>query len=159
MRLRDLDAQFIGSYGTKTDERTDREYIGYRRQGDKIDGAQGLLFQCPTCAVGKEPGTTSVCVACEQEIDDCACEPATRVTRSRNHYKGAHYIICWFRNPRGADRVPDDAQPLPGRWWIEGTSLDDLTLAHGAPHMARSVLLQGGCNAHFCVTAGEIAGC
>jgi hypothetical protein len=136
MRLRDLDAEFIGSYGLKTDEHG-RDYIGYRRQGDTIEGAQGILFQCPVCAVGKEQG----------EAD------------GRRHYKGAHYIICWLRNPRGAERVPDSAEPKPGRWWLEGTSLDDLTLAHGEPHMARSVLLQGGCNAHFCVTAGEIAGC
>lgn len=36
---------------------------------------------------------------------------------------GTHIIRCWFTN-RG---VPDDRTPIPGRWNVEGTGIDDLT--------------------------------
>lgn len=128
MRLRDLDAEFIGEW---KDEHGTKSY----RRLPSIDGAQGISFQCPACAVGKERG----------EED------------GRGHYKGAHYVICWFRNPRGAPPVPADATPGPGRWWAEGTSIDDLTFTHGEPPMAKSVQLNGGCNWHGFVERGEAA--
>ena len=127
MRLRDLDAEFVGNARVEDGSRC------YRRQ-DSIEGAQGLSFQCPKCAVGKERG----------EED------------GRGHYKGAHYILCWFRNPRGAEKVPDDWTPGPGRWWVEsGTTIDDITFGHGEPPMAKSVLLTAGCGWHGFVEHGE----
>jgi hypothetical protein len=42
MRLRDLNAEFIGQWHAK----------GYRRL-TSLDRAQGVLFQCPKCAAGK----------------------------------------------------------------------------------------------------------
>lgn len=39
-----------------------------------------------------------------------------------------HRVLCWFKNPIKAPRVPDNMQPGPGRWEASGTSLDDLTL-------------------------------
>jgi hypothetical protein len=37
---------------------------------------------------------------------------------------GTHVVICWF-----VGKVPDDADPGPGRWTPEGTGIDDLTLS------------------------------
>lgn len=129
MRLRDLDAEFIGRW-----KKSRRGQVSYRRL-TSINGAQGISFQCPLCAVGKERG----------EED------------GRGHFKGAHYVICWFRNPRGAEPVPADATPGPGRWWAEGSSIDDLTFTHGEPAMAKSVQLNGGCNWHGLVEHGAAA--
>lgn len=147
MRLRDLDARFI----VKTENGS--------RFVASIDDAQGLAYQCPTCAAGKERGESSHCSRCQSDAEACEC-PAPPTLETVGHYKGAHYIQSWFRNPRRLPSVPSDVTPGPGRWWIEGTSIDDLTFAHGEPSMPRSVLLQGpGCGAHFCVTSGAITGC
>lgn len=62
---------------------------------------------------------------------------------------GTHSIICWEPS------VPQDTTPTGGRWTIEGTGFDDLTLVAGSS----SVLLKGGCNAHFFVRNGQIEMC
>lgn len=63
---------------------------------------------------------------------------------------GTHRVICWSRS-RG---VPDDANPAPGRWKLDGTGLHDLTL-NGDPG-SRSVKLTGdGCQWHGYITNGE----
>jgi len=92
VRLIDLDATFIA--GPAAGE-------GHRRVATMAE-AQGLLFQCPACAQGKE----------RAELD------------GRRVAVGAHYVRVWFSS-RGA---PYDATPLP-RWLASGTNLDDLTLA------------------------------
>jgi hypothetical protein len=66
---------------------------------------------------------------------------------------GTHGVICWSRS-RG---VPDDARPNPGRWTLDGTGYDDLTLNGDPPGAARSVLLTSGCAWHGFVTNGEAA--
>lgn len=65
-----------------------------------------------------------------------------------------HRVLCWSRS-RG---VPDDVTPGPGRWTLEGTGLDDLTLNGDASGGggARSVLLTGGCGWHGFITGGEV---
>lgn len=73
---------------------------------------------------------------------------------------GVHSMICWSAE-RGAD---PEQSPLPGRWRLEGTSFDDLTLnSEPGPHNPenrRSVLLTGpGCGAHFHITNGEVTFC
>jgi hypothetical protein len=65
---------------------------------------------------------------------------------------GTHFVLCWSRS-RG---TPEHFKPGPGRWKLDGTGLADLTLNADPPATARSVRLSGGCNAHFCVTNGEI---
>lgn len=62
-----------------------------------------------------------------------------------------HKILCWFRD-RG---IPDSTAPKPGRWKAIGTDLNDLTLGPGLNGKS-SVLLEGGCNAHFNVVNGEV---
>lgn len=58
---------------------------------------------------------------------------------------GTHSIVAWFKN-RG---VPDDVEPLPGRWTISGRGLSDLTLSP-------SILISVGCCWHGFVTAGSV---
>ncbi len=115
MRLRQLGAEFLGEYSS----------TGYRRL-ESIEGAQGVIFQCPKCAEGKPPG----------EPDGVG-------------FAGAHSVLCWFTNPRNAAAVPVSAFPGPGRWTIEGSSIDDLTL-HPSVHLSGA-----GCGWHGWVKAGD----
>jgi hypothetical protein len=62
---------------------------------------------------------------------------------------GTHAVICWRPS------VPQYVLPGPGRWEFEGTGYEDLTLRAGSS----SVLLNGGCKAHFFVTDGQIRLC
>ncbi len=64
---------------------------------------------------------------------------------------GTHAVICWSRS-RG---IADDVDPGPGRWKLDGTSLDDLTLNADPPSGARSVQLNGGCAWHGFVINGD----
>lgn len=69
---------------------------------------------------------------------------------------GGHSIVCWSRS-RG---VPDDIEPGPGRWKLEGAGLEDLTLNADPPSGARSVDLSRsgvGCGWHGFVTDGDAA--
>lgn len=59
---------------------------------------------------------------------------------------GTHSVLCW------KPRVPQTEKPIPGRWPIDGTGYDDLSLSP-------SVALTSGCMAHFFVRAGEIDMC
>ena len=60
--------------------------------------------------------------------------------------EGVHSVICWF-----AGRVPDSAQPGPGRWNPQGSGLDDLSFV-GPGNV--SVQLLGGCGWHGFVSNG-----
>jgi hypothetical protein len=60
---------------------------------------------------------------------------------------GTHSIICW------RPHIPQSVTPGPGRWQFVGTGYGDLTLQAGSS----SILLTGGCNAHFFIRNGEIA--
>jgi hypothetical protein len=60
---------------------------------------------------------------------------------------GVHGVICW------RPHVPNPPTPGPGRWEFQGTGFTDLTLVAGSS----SVLLVGGCAAHFFIRSGEIA--
>jgi hypothetical protein len=62
---------------------------------------------------------------------------------------GTHGVICW------SPSVPQDTRPTPGRWEMQGTGIDDLTLVAGSS----SVALKGGCEAHFFVRNGAIKDC
>jgi len=62
---------------------------------------------------------------------------------------GTHSVVCW------RPKVPQDVQPTPGRWELQGTGMQDLTLVAGSS----SVQLVGGCCAHFFVQQGEVRMC
>lgn len=95
MRLLELDAEFFG--------KVDPVARSSRRQGDRIDGAQGVMFQCPKCSEGKPIGAGG------------------------RGFGGAHYIRVCFSNPRNAPVAPREYDENP-RWEMSGTSLDNLTL-------------------------------
>lgn len=62
---------------------------------------------------------------------------------------GVHHVMCWFEG-----RVPDDANPGPGRWTPAGDSLADLTFVPGEREKATSVQLNGGCRWHGHIIGG-----
>lgn len=64
---------------------------------------------------------------------------------------GTHSVICWSSSA-GA---PDEATPGPGRWKMDGTGFDDLSL-NGESGKSRSVALKGGCAWHGYVTNGMV---
>ncbi|RJP17199.1 MAG: hypothetical protein C4529_14990 [Deltaproteobacteria bacterium] len=68
------------------------------------------------------------------------------LSRSERGKVGVHWCICW------GPSVPQTTQPTPGRWGLVGTGYQDLSLIAGSS----SVLLQGGCHAHFFIRDGEI---
>lgn len=129
MRLRDLDAEFVGEYAETT-----RRLLGV----NVVDGVQGINFQCPKCA---------------QTCDDGGVEPdaawCAAKLEGRSFVRGAHYVLCWFTNPVNAPRVPDSADPKPGRWPFEGTSIDDVTLTGSV------FLTEPRCGWHGHITNGE----
>jgi hypothetical protein len=59
---------------------------------------------------------------------------------ANNGLVGTHGVLCWSSS-RG---VPDHATPGPGRWSLQGTGYNDLTLGE-EPGKSRSVLLHGEC--------------
>jgi len=94
VKLRDLNGRLIKFSLTQT-----------VRLDDKVEGAQGVMFQCPRCAQGKE--------IAEEE--------------GRRFVRGAHYIRIFFSNPRGTEVAPPEVDNNP-RWEMSGTGIDDLTL-------------------------------
>lgn len=65
---------------------------------------------------------------------------------------GTHLVVCWSR----AAGTPEEATPGPGRWRLEGTSLEDLTLGTDEGCKSNSVKLTGGCEWHGHVKNGEV---
>lgn len=121
MRLRALDGRFFGRVNGGSC------YF----EGDQIEGAQGVYFQCPKCAEGKPPG----------EPDGIG-------------FAGAHYIRICFANPRSAPVAPVEFDKNP-RWTMSGTGLDDLTLS---PSINLDVPGNGdGCRWHGWVKNGDAA--
>lgn len=68
---------------------------------------------------------------------------------------GNHMMLCWFTNPRNAPKVPDDADPKPGRWEASGTGLDDLTLNPSVSLDTPAARAAGTCLWHGWVVSGE----
>jgi hypothetical protein len=116
MKLLDLDASFLKHEGE-----------GYRMVPTLAE-ADGVMFQCPRCAQGKEAGAED----------------------GRRFVRGAHYVICWF-----VGKVADSVDPKPGRWTPQGTGLADLTFVPGNPSRSVSVLLTSGCGWHGFIRDGE----
>jgi hypothetical protein len=126
MRLRDLDAQFVGHQHDNT----------YWPQGDVIDGAQGVLFQCPKCAIG-----------CEAGEED-----------GRRFVRGAHYVLIWFANPQNAPVAGTEADSEPHhRWTFGGSSIDDLTLSPSVNLDIPSLIEVDHCRWHGWVKNGDAA--
>jgi hypothetical protein len=106
----------------------DAEFLKYERDGDRV-------FFREVASLAEANGVVFFCPKC---------------FAANGGPVGTHSIICWSRS-RG---VPDDARPS-GRWALDGTSMDDLTLNADPPSSARSVLLLDGCGWHGFVTNGN----
>lgn len=67
---------------------------------------------------------------------------------------GTHIVICWFAHvPLKDPKTGRDISPLPGRWHVSGSGLEDLSFVGPG---AASVLLLGGCNWHGFIRNGYI---
>jgi hypothetical protein len=131
VRLLDLNASFIGGY--ESDEARTLSHIDTMQRETK--GVQGVMFQCPACAVGLERG---------EEIDG---------ERVRRFVRGAHYIIVWFANPTEAPVVPTSSYPGNAyRWTASGDTLDTLSLT---PSINLDTGRDLGCKWHGYVTNGD----
>jgi hypothetical protein len=98
-----------------------------------IQEAQGVMFLCPACFR-------------EAEGDPLK----NRISLLPGH--GVHSIRCWSES-RG---VPADVLPGPGRWSLEGTGFDDLTLGSDGGRSTSILLQTSACHAHFYVRNGEV---
>jgi hypothetical protein len=96
----------------------------------------GRIFHVPVETIAEAQGVRFLCPKCFAENGGPI---------------GTHSVVCWSRS-RG---VPDEATPAPGRWTLDGTGIDDLTLNGDPPGAARSVLLTAGCGWHGFVTNGD----
>lgn len=79
-------------------------------------------------------------------LADGICFLCPKCFQEKGDSKGVHSIICWAPN------VPQTTSPTPGRWEMLGTGFEDLELKAGSS----SVLLDGGCRAHFFIRNGEV---
>jgi len=57
--------------------------------------------------------------------------------------EGTHSVKCWKKG------IDASLFPKPGRWKFSGTGYDNLSLKP-------SIQINGSCNAHFHITAGQI---
>lgn len=60
---------------------------------------------------------------------------------------GVHSIIC-----HDLSVLLSNGMAGPGRWALEGASFDELSLVAGSS----SILLTGGCGAHFFIERGDV---
>lgn len=90
MKLRDLDGRFIRN------QRPD----GSHQTSVEIEGAQGVIFDCPQCTEKR---------AGHADPDEV----------------GVHSVAIYFSNPRNA---APSSHPSSNTWEMAGAGLDDLTL-------------------------------
>ena len=64
-----------------------------------------------------------------------------------NSNVGTHCVSCWRPRVEQSEHLTG-----PGRWELVGNNFNDLSLVANPT----SVQLEGGCNAHFTVSNGEI---
>lgn len=125
MKLSELDGRFVYDAGEKSYRISDSH---------SVDGMQGVLFQCPSCGIGRPHG-------CEGE---------------RHYIVGDHYILVFFSNPKNATPAPESARrrndgtPNP-LWTMSGSTLDDLTLSPSI-----DCTRGGGCTFHGFVSSGNV---
>jgi hypothetical protein len=108
------------------------QLLTYREEDGRI-----LFYNAPSLA--EAHGIQFLCPKCYKQKGDQI---------------GIHSCICWF-----AGKVPDSAEPGPGRWNPSGTGIEDLTFVPYEGHPLVSVQLNGGCNAHFNIVNGEARDC
>lgn len=100
----------------------------------RVDDRQDGRFFVPVETVAEAQGVKFLCPKCFSANGGPA---------------GTHSVICWS----ATSGAPSDVRPLPGRWRLIGSSIEDLTL-EAEPGKTRSVLILGGCEWHGFVTSG-----
>lgn len=128
MRLTDLDPQFVRREVKQqmvTHLKDGVDPLNYNRETDFVTDERPVVYQVRVDTIQEAQGIRFVCPKCYI---------------ANNGLMGTHGVVCWSSS-RG---VPDDAQPGPGRWSLQGTGYNDLTLGE-EPGKSRSVLLHGQC--------------
>jgi len=128
--LRDLGAMFI-RYEEK------QESWNVHMEDGAVEEVTGLrAHHIAVATIAEAQGVRFLCPLCFHN--------------NSNSSIGVHSVICWSSS-RG---VPSYVKPLPGRWLLVGTGIDNLTLGR-EPTKTRSILLTGdGCKWHGFVTDG-----
>lgn len=140
MRLRDLEAQFIQREVRREIGRFVKpEPFAAKPSGPYTDDdieerEHDAIYHPFVDTLGEAHGIMFQCPLCYAQ---------------NNGPMGTHSVICWF-----VGKVPDDADPKPGRWTPQGTSIDDLTFIP-SEGLTQSVLLLGGCGWHGLVVNGD----
>lgn len=136
--LRQLGATFLTrEVRIEPTQRVRPEVFAARPRGpfsdDDIMEVVGPVIHCPLVdTLAEAHGVMFLCPKCYQ---------------ANSGEVGTHSVICWF-----VGKVPDDADPKPGRWHPGGSGLDDLTFTGPG---AASVLLTSGCGWHGFVRQGR----
>jgi len=139
--LRELEARFVRlEVRVDTNRRVRPEVWEVNKTGpyvesDFYDWTGPVEYHVHVDAIDEADGVMFLCPKC---FDDPPVGPV-----------GTHRVLCW------SPKIGQDHDPKPGRWNLVGTSIDDLTLVAGSS----SVLIQGGCQAHFFVRQGRVVPC
>lgn len=110
---------------------------------------RGCHVGAPDCNTVSEHTDHEFHVPCELADADGVLFLCPKCFADNAGPRGTHSVLCW------RPRVPAGVSPGPGRWEFEGTGYLDLSLRAGSS----SVLLTGGCAAHFFVQSGGIVMC
>lgn len=133
MRLRDLEAEFIKRVVTPNvpTDIADADFEITRKSHVEL---RDRIEHHPVETLAEADGVWFLCPKC---------------FAANGGKRGTHMVLCWF-----VGKVPDDAQPKPGRWNPAGSSLDDLTFV--GPGAASVLLLSdAGCQWHGFVKNGD----
>lgn len=106
---------------------TDLQPRFLRRAGDERE-----TWECEGITIERADGVCFLCPKC--------------LKANGGYAPGVHSIVCW------RPTVPVNVSPGPGRWDLQGTGFENLSLVASSS----SVALNGGCKAHFFVRNGEI---
>lgn len=126
MKLADLQPQFL-KYSPCEGEWTEVQPDGTYKKVTGTVHAHNYVHQ-----LDNADGITFLCPACF----------------AKGGTERTHHILCWFTG-----KVPADLTPGPGRWNPRGTGYHDLTFVEPG---ATSIMLTGGCHAHFHIRNGYI---
>lgn len=128
MMLTDLQPQFL-KYAPTEGEWTERQSDGTDKKVTGTIHCHNYVHQ-----LDKADGIVFLCPVC--------------YALSLQKPDKVHSVVCWFTG-----KVPPELTPKPGRWNPSGTGYNDLTFVEPGP---TSILIKGGCDAHFFIRNGEV---
>lgn len=105
-----------------------------RKDDGSSEQVSGLrTYYVPVATIAEADGIWFLCPKCFRDHG--------------NSNVGTHWVACWRPKMPQADYLTG-----PGRWELVGTDFNNLSLVANPT----SVQIEGGCNAHFTVSNGEI---